>query len=312
MTKTSTACIATYESDAAYHADRTRLSGSALDLFADNPREYAAWMRGEFERKQTRPMGNGSFFHCGAFEPEEADSRFAIEPEDPERPGKSIRRNRNDYKAWRAEREAEGKTVIAPDFVAQMVPMVNALSDNPVTHDLLRCEGGQNEVPLHFEVDGRAMRAKLDRIIWSRNLIIELKTANDVDPDRNKNTWSWFDFGYHRKTWLYLDAYHQLTGRNACMVHIFVETGKKHPQVFASYTEVDSPAAQRGEDEVRRLLRRLSLCEEANDFRQPWEPGAPGAERRSLPLPGPILSEVEFANLQPVELDLGGGKTVTM
>ncbi len=305
-TKTE-AGIAEYSSDADYHADRKRLSGTALDLFAENPRRFAAWQQGKWEQATTDAMRFGTLFHALALEPDTVKARFAVEPEDPERPGKCIRRNRNDYKEWRAEQDAAGLVVVKPEDMAKLDPIVSALGECPDVMDLLTCEGGMNEVALHWNIEGngRPMRAKLDRIIPDRDIIVELKTTASANPENERNLWSWYGFGYHRKAWLYLDAYEQVFGRKATMVHIFVESDSAHPQVFWSWSYVDSPAVQCGEIETLELLGQLQRCEEAGDFRKPWEPGAPGEQVRALPLPGPIVSKMEFVAQTPA-LTMGG------
>lgn len=304
---TSTAYVAKYESDADYHADRSRLSGSALELFLSDPSRYAAWMRGEFEQDETPAMAFGSLFHCLLLEPEALHERFAVEPEDPENPGKCIRRSRNDYKSWAAEVREAGRSIVTPEYMAQVGPMADAIRALPRVFALLTGEG-DNEVALHwgYAGKGRPMRAKLDRILWDRDIIVELKTDKDPNPEVTRHVWGWHDRGYHRKAHLYLDAYYQVTGRNATMVHIFVQNVGDRPRVLYTETQVDSPAAQWGEIEVESALRRLRACETAKDFRFPWEPDAPGYQPRSLPLPEPILRQLEFAQQGPVELTIGG------
>ncbi|MGH1344372.1 MAG: PD-(D/E)XK nuclease-like domain-containing protein [Nannocystales bacterium] len=298
--------IAEYESDAAYHSDRQRLSGSALDLFEGNPRNFAAWRAGRFEQKTTPAMAFGSLFHCLCLEPDEVEKRYAIEPEDPDKPGKCIHRASKVYKAWRAAAEKAGKTVVTLDQMADVKPMADAMGSNPAVMELLTCKGGLNEIALHFNVEefGRPMRAKLDRVIPDRDIIVELKTTKSAVPDE-KNAWAWERLGYSRKAWLYLEAYRQVFGRNATMVHIFVETGTRYPQVSWFWTYPDSPAAQWGEIETLRVLGELQRCEEAADFRKAFEPGAPGGGRDPLPVPGPILNKIEFAMGTP-ELTMGG------
>lgn len=299
----ATAGIASYESDAAYHADRERLSGSALDMFESNPRRFAAWMRGEWEQETTPAMAFGSLFHALVLEPDTVHERFTIEPENPDKPGKSIHRGTKAYKTWRAEAEESGKTIVSMEDMALLKPMCSALGESQEVVDLVSGEGGRNEVPLFFDV-GRPMRAKVDRIIEDRDIIVELKTCRSAVP--GEAVWQWYQLGYHRKAWLYLEAYRQVFGRNASMVHVFVEKNARYPQVSCFWTYPDSPAAQWGEIQTREILARLRGCEEAGDFRGPHEPGAPGSEVVSLPLPGPILSQLEFAQQGPVELEVDG------
>lgn len=304
------AYIAEYPSDDAYHNDRSRLSGSNLDLFDKNPSLFASWRAGLWNQKTTPELAFGSLFHALVLEPDTVDERFAIEPEDPEKPGKCIHRGSKVYKAWRAAATKAGKTVVAMDDVVKIRPMATKLGQMPDVMDLFTCEGGMNEVALHFEIAGRPMRAKLDRIIPDRDIIVELKTCRSAKPSE-KNAWQWEGHGYARKTWIYLNAYHQVFKRHATMIHIFAEKDTSHPQVGWFWTQIDDPAAQWGEIEALRVLGEIQRCEEAEDFRASFEPGAPGAETRSLPLPGALLSRLEFINNGPAELSIGG-KTVTL
>ncbi len=310
MADSPTARVAEYASDAEYHADRDRLSGSNLDMFDKNPRQFAAWKEGQFTQPTTKAMAFGSLFHCHILEPAEFVRTYAPEPERDDQPGKCIHRGSNAYREWAAETEASKKTVVTVEEMALVRPMAEALLSNPHTRDLLTCTGGVAEVPLHFEIGGFPMRAKLDRVIPGRDIVVELKTSKSVTPNES-NAWAWERFGYARKAWLYLEAYRQVYGRPATMVHIFAETGTPFPQVSWFWTDMDSPAAQWGESEALRVLGEMHLCNTTGDFRKPFEPGAPEDSRDSLPIPGPILSRMELMSTGPVELEVEGN-TVTL
>mgnify|MGYP000616225273 CR=1 FL=1 len=304
-----TAYIAKYANDAQYHGDTSRLSGSALELFIKNPSAYEAWRRGVYVPRSTPALAFGSYFHALLFEPDTVKDRFAIEPEDedPKRAGKCIRRSTNVYKAWKAKEVRSGKTVVDFEDAVKVGPMVDAIVATPSIHHLLTREDGRNEVPLHWliEGDGRPMRAKLDRVIPETRTIVELKTDRDPDLDSNSQRWALYDRGLHRKAFIYLDACRQVWGGNWTMVHIFVRT-EGRPIVVPTFTEVDSPAVQLGEIEVKRAIARLEECEISNDFRTPYELGAVGYAPRPLPIPGPKLSELEFEGGGAVELDVDG------
>lgn len=299
--------VADYKSDADYHADRTRLSGSSLDMFISNPALYWAWKNGADVSTTSPSMAFGSLFHSLLLEPGTWRDRFAVRPFK-EGTTELLNGNSNAYKAWKAEQVEAGREVITPAQVADVQPMVDAIEAVPYVHDLLTRDGGINEIALHWDLEGtgRPMRAKLDRILPELDIIVELKTCRSADPENGKNQWDWYGYGYHRKAYLYLDAYRQVFGRNATMVHVFVETGSKHPRVFVPETQVDSHAAQCGEIEVLEALGHLQRCEEAKDFRASWEYGAPGHRPMSLPLPGPVLSELEFKQNGPFELTVDG------
>ena len=293
---------------AEYHADRKRLSGSVLEKFIERPSQMQDWLLGTLKDEPTTPMIFGSLFHAMVFEPETVEDRFAFEPEDPERPGKSIRRSRNDYKAWLAEAKAADLEVLPPDAKTTVGPMVDRIAAEPEIATLLRHPDAHLEQVVHWDHSetGRHMRARLDELVLGDDTIVELKTGQ-VDPDDERNRWRWYRLGYHRKAYLYLDALRALTGRNGRIVHVFIESEAKRPRLFVTESFVDSPAVQLGEMEVLDALERLAAHEKANDWRNQWEAGAPGNVRGPLPLPAAKLREIEFDGLTGATEVAGNG-----
>jgi hypothetical protein len=291
-TATNGATIVRYPSDDAYHNDRSRLSASSLCMFGTHPRKYKAWLDGEFEVVSTPAMEFGTFAHAAVFEPDTLD-RYAVEPEDPERPGKSLHRGHPPYKQWKAGLP-DGVTIVRREYFEGFQPLIKALTSERAIVDLLRGPDGLNEQAMHFDLDGRPMRCKLDRIIPSRDLIVDLKTCRSADPTDERNAWRWYGFGYHIRAFVYLEAYRQVYGRNACFVHVLVENEGAFPRITMTQSHVDSPAIVAGERETVELLDALRKCEQSGVFAPRWDVRHPLFQPGVFPLPGAILRENEF------------------
>ncbi len=163
---------AKYDSDAQYHNDRERISGSALDLFARNPKQFRAWMWNRWSQRPTEAMVFGSLFHAMVLEPETVNDLYAIPPFDPKRPGRCVAKNTKAYKEWAAEHASDGQAIITNDDYLTAASMLSRLKENEHVSDVLFSPDGENEVAFHFEVKGRKMRAKMDRIIPSQDVIV--------------------------------------------------------------------------------------------------------------------------------------------
>jgi hypothetical protein len=281
-----------------YHADVARVSGSMLDKFIEDRRDAQAMVEGRHEHEQSEEMALGSYVHAHVLEPLEVAGRYAFAPTRGE-DGLACdahkvvdRRTTKGKEVWAEFMRgvaARGQTVILPEQDEIRIAMVAALELHDEASHLLWSGGGQSERVLHWDdsTTGAAMRARLDRVFPADDVIVELKTDRDIRPDRNSNTWRWYDRGYHRKAALYLDAWYAVSGRNARLAFVFVENNLR-PRVCVRWLEVDSPATEVGRIEYTEALGKLLRCRETNDWREEWERGSTAFE-----VPGPILHRHE-------------------
>jgi hypothetical protein len=155
------------------------------------------------------------------------------------------------------------------------------------------------------EETGQRMRCRFDKLHVDENAITELKTDQDLEPTTNRNKWRWYDWGYHRKAAIYLDAAYAIYRRNFTFRYVMVENNDD-PRVTVWRIDTDSPAAEIGREETqgrgyRDVIREIQRCRSAGDWHAQWERG-----EQPFPLPEPVLARAEFEMGGAQELTMGG------
>lgn len=166
--------------DSVYHAETRFLSKHALDAIADSPEKYKAEIDGKIPRSETPSMRIGSALHCLVLEPESFDSRYAVKPEDINRRTKA---GKEEFEAWEAQNL--GKTILTGDEMATVRAMSDALKSHAQASALLFKTKGMNELTVLFRhpmFDCVECKSRIDRLIPSHGLIIDLKTCSSASP----------------------------------------------------------------------------------------------------------------------------------
>ena len=209
-----------------YHADHSRDSHSAIEIFLRRRSDYKRWRSGTYKRKGSDEMGFGGYFHALVFEGRAAaERRYLVAPSrldvgqakegDDDAHTLCNRKRKAGKDAWKmfeAQLEREGKVAVMPQDAQRAAAMLDALAAHDEAKDLLFPKGvGLNERTLHFTgPTGRPSKCRIDRLLLDRSLCPDLKTYKpDTDsrrPDTERIVHQANAFGYHRQGAWYLDA----------------------------------------------------------------------------------------------------------
>jgi len=235
--------------EAEYHR-RTlgEVSSSALRELAKSPAHYRAWLDRP-ERAPSAAMALGSMVHQLVLEPQRAS--FVVEPDFGDCRKKENKAARD---AWRADHE--GATLVGADDAAAASGMASAVRAHPLAGPLVVGEG-QSELSLFWRdgASGLECKARLDRLVGGRYVVVDLKTTGDARPRAFQKSIA--DFRYH------VQAAHYLDGCRACglgdLLWLFVVVEREPPHAVAVYS-LDGDAVARGEDSRRRSMTTLAEC----------------------------------------------------
>jgi exodeoxyribonuclease VIII len=206
-------------------------------------------------RKDSAAFAMGHAVHCLALEREKFDKRFAVAP-------KVDRRTTAGKVAW-AEylADCEGKTVLDEQDHADAVACVQALNNHPEFATIM-AQPRRVEVEHQFDLFGHRFKARLDCVIDSMELILDIKTTDDASPHRWQ--WSAVDYGYHRQAFIYqgaIELSHAIrepTRESYRFIFAVVEKPKPStrgiPPTVALY-ELDSETMRMGAEDTQRLVR---------------------------------------------------------
>jgi exodeoxyribonuclease VIII len=246
------------------------LSHSMLSCLGQNPMECK--MRYVDDPPTLPPKDSAAFamghaVHCLALEPEKFDERFAVAP-------KVDRRTTAGKVAW-AEylADCEGKTVLDEQDHADAVACVQALN-NHAQFAAIMAQPRRVEVPFEFDLFGHRFKARLDCVIDSMRLILDIKTTDDASPHRWQ--WSAVDYGYHRQQIIYQEALRQATGKKYRFYFAVVEKPKPStrgiPPTVALY-ELDPDTVLMGYEDTQRLVQDYEDRTASGWWQQPYSNG---------------------------------------
>jgi exodeoxyribonuclease VIII len=215
----------------------------------------------------------GHAVHCLALEPDKFEERFAVAP-------KVDRRTVAGKVAW-AEylADCEGKTVLDDQNYADAVACVQALN-NHAEFATIMAQPKRVEVEHKFDLFGHRFKARLDCVIDSMRLILDIKTTDDASPHRWQ--WSAVDYGYHRQAFIYQGAI-ELSHANKKRVEetyrfIFAVVEKPKPSLrgippMVALYELDNYTMRMGAEDTFALVQEYERRIEQNDWQQPYSSG---------------------------------------
>jgi exodeoxyribonuclease VIII len=252
------------------------LSHSMLSCLAQNPMECKKRYVDDpptLPPKDTAAFAMGHAVHCLALEPERFDERFAVAP-------KVDRRTTAGKVAW-AEylADCEGKTVLDEQDHADAVACVQALNNHPEFAAIM-AQPRRVEVEHHFDLFGHRFKARLDCIVDSMRLILDIKTTDDASPHRWQ--WSAVDYGYHRQAFIYQGA-NELSHANKEPVResyrfIFAVVEKPKPSTrgippTVALYELDDATMRMGAEDTHRLVQDYETRRETKNWQQYYSSG---------------------------------------
>lgn len=263
----------------AYHADKSRIGKSGLDLIDKSPAHYyAEYLDPNRVRKPpTDALAFGSALHTLVFEPEDFAKRFVLMPE--------INRRTNEGKAqYAAFIEAnQGKTIIDDEVLMHCKKMKEVIFSNPTAAVLL--EKGIAEQRVNWEWNGEDetgnqihVPCKIKPDWHSHNdFLVDLKTTEDASPEGFGK--SVFNFRYHVQAAFYSDGLAQSRAGEYPRGFIFIAIEKRAPYHMALYY-ITPEQIGLGRREYERNLRTYHKCLHANEW-----PGYNAGELMAIQLP---------------------------
>lgn len=243
---------------------------SSLKEMARSPMHY----RHRLEKpKESDALTLGISAHTSILEPAKFMTQYVLWDERTD--GGAVRPRRG--KDWDAFVAAnKGKSIIRIDEFNLALAMRDAVRSNVTAMRYLR--KGDAEATFVWLDDETQYLCK-GRADWltevdGLDVIVGVKTAKDCRPIGFGNAAA--RFGYHLQWAMYYDAWAKLTGRNAKMVEVVVESAPPHD--VAVYV-IPSEIIEQGRDEYRKLMLRLRECESKNE----WPGATDGEQLLSLP-----------------------------
>lgn len=185
-------------SNAEYHADRTRLSSSALKLILKDPYQYwLEYLSPNPPPKEDKPaFADGTLLHALVLEPETIATNFAIY--------QGFRKAGKAYEEF--VQNNPGKIIVSQPQLDKVSKWYNSVSANETALELL--SNGLAEHTMlgqHLDV---LLKARADYINTDAGYIVDLKTTSaTTDPGVFAHTVK--EFSYDLSAALYCDLAHQ-------------------------------------------------------------------------------------------------------
>ena len=228
-----------------YHADRTAVSHSAVDVLRDSPVKYhEMYVANTLTREPTKEMVIGTVLHALVFERMRFAALVAAEPDVDRR-----------TKAGKAAAEyfanvSAGKTIIPSDDYDLCGNMLKCLQSNPLAWDLLTARG-YNEAAFRAQdaETGILRKVCLDKIVPG-HAIADLKTIGSLSRwARDAN-----EYGYHRQQAWYMDVARDAIGFDGDFFFVVVQKEQPHE---CGIFQLDGEALCLGRKQNRAALNEL-------------------------------------------------------
>jgi exodeoxyribonuclease VIII len=219
--------------------------------------------------KQSKPLTLGIATHVAVLEPERFERDFATWNRVTDAGAMAPRRGQH-WDEFCARHN--DKTILTPAEGALAQIIAAAVRADVVAMKYL--EAGEPEVTLQWRTAERDCKGRADWLthIEERPYLVGLKTARDCRPMIFGSQCA--KLGYHLQFAFYYDGFEAITGKQAGMVEIVVESAPPH--AVAVY-RITSDVIAQGRDEYLQLMEVLQRCEASGEW------------------PGPVPQEIELS-----------------
>lgn len=175
------------------------VSKSMLWAFHQSPYK---WRHGK-TKPATDAMAFGTLAHALLLDPKSFDDQFVVSPYD------SFRTT--EAKAWKADRIAEGKTIVDESDIDRAAELVTVIQDDPQFFGLgdIECE-----VAVFGAIGTTEVKGMIDIVPLNGNCLVDLKTTTSAITSLQNIQRLIVSRGYHWQAALYLDLYNAATGEN--------------------------------------------------------------------------------------------------
>jgi hypothetical protein len=243
---------------AADYFARPALNISSLKELRRSPLHYRHALANP---KTSAAMTLGTAAHCATLEPERFCRDYVTWCARTES-GRIAPRTGKKWDAFVAE--FGERTILTEDEADLAASIAAAVRGDPVAAKYLA--SGEPEVTMQWQIDGRACKGRADWITYldGEPVIVGLKTARDCRNHVFATVAA--QLGYGLQWAWYFDGHRTITGRDARMIEIVVESKPPHGVVTYVITE---DILARGREEYESLLRVLADCEARDEWPGP-------------------------------------------
>lgn len=214
-------------------------------------------------KKATTPMTLGDMVHKALLEPEILAETYCSDATImKELSHYSSPRNTKAYKAFRADVEGSGQTLVNQDLYAAMHAMVDRVWSNKAARDLLKAGVHERAAYAVDPTTGLLCRVKPDSFIMDDRRIIDFKTTNsDGMEDFGKKA---YNEGYHFQVGIYTKVMEWVTSV-VWEKFTFIVVENEYPYEVSVQT-MDEGSLDLGQRWVQREMARLATCFEKKVF----------------------------------------------
>lgn len=262
----------------AYHGaalcDGLSVSSSAMrTIMNESPAHYWAFSPynpSRAEEKETDALALGRAAHHLLLGEDDFSTLFVA------RPDRWDSWRTNDAKAWKADQEAQGRTVLLPNQLEQIRGMARSLAKHPLVQaGILNGEIEHTIVAKHKET-GLWLKGRPDAIPNDSGDFADLKTTVSVQTADLARAIA--EHGYHQQAALIAYIWHAITGSDiASFSFVFVE---KTPPFCCRVVTLKDTDLARGERQNEVAIKRFAECMESGEW-----PGPGSADAEYLELP---------------------------
>jgi exodeoxyribonuclease VIII len=240
-----------------YHA-RPEISHSQIEVFRRSRKEYhARFVARTLETAPTPSMLLGTTVHALVLDPEAFGTELVVAPDVDRR----TKAGKEQYEAWKATVPSSA-AVITEAMLNEARHIANAIYDSVDEMNLFRDRDGC-EVPMIWtDHNGANLRAKLDFVDYSRDLIVDIKTCQASTP--RAFAYAAAKLGYVRQAEWYSRGYMATQGRIPTFVFVAVQTSEPYEVGLYQFSEAEIRNAAGQNDMV---LQSLMYCRKHDDWR---------------------------------------------
>lgn len=240
-------------SNESYHADKTRISKSGLDLIHRSPAHYKYSLTQPF--KSTPALEFGSIFHAKVLTPKLFDDEYYVLPD--EKIDKRTAAGKAKSELW--ERLRDGRKVVLPTDFKIITGMHESVKNHKRASELL--ESAHTEITCFWtdEETGIDCKCRPDALTDVR-AIIDLKSTRDASPKEFEKAIA--NYRYHVQAAFYLDGVSRFGDFDK---FIFIAVEKEPPYAVGVY-EIDIGAIEFGREKYRKDLETFNAHKKSDKW----------------------------------------------
>jgi hypothetical protein len=247
-----------------YHADRTRMSSTAIRKLLHSPRHFLTYWQG-LEEAEEEPdhFRIGRAAHMFLLEPRRFKELYVLEPEfigytKDGRESKLSKEAKEMRQAWRKDQDPEA-IIVSSDELTMLIGMIEAVLEHPVASKML--ENGKPECTIHW-TDKETMvmcKARPDYVVQDPDgniHLIDFKTTRDIRP--GIFSYDVMKLGYNVQLAYYHDGLMEALKRQPQTITL-IPAEKKQPWEAAVYPLSDK-FFEEGQEDYKTALRLYRKC----------------------------------------------------